>query len=113
LAALGLYGVVAHSVTQRQREIGIRMALGARSAEVLSMIVRNVVTTIAVGLIVGLAGALLITRVMRTLLFEVSPFDPIAFATAAVAMGIVGLAAALIPATRATRLDPTTALRTE
>ena len=113
LAALGLYGVVSHGVTQRQREIGIRMALGARSGEVLSMVVRNVLATILVGLIFGLAGALLLTRVTRSLLFEVSPFDPAAFTTAAIAMAIVGLTAALIPAMRATHVDPTTALRSE
>jgi ABC-type antimicrobial peptide transport system permease subunit len=113
LAALGLYGIVSHSVTQRQREIGIRMALGARSSEVLSMVVGNVMITIAAGLIIGLGGALLVTRVTRTLLFEVSPFDPIAFAIAAVAMAAIGVLAAAIPARRATHVDPTTALRSE
>jgi ABC-type antimicrobial peptide transport system permease subunit len=113
LAALGLYGVVSHSVTQQRREIGIRMALGARPGEVLSMVVRNVLATIAAGLVIGLAGALLVTRVARTLLFEVSPFDPIAFASAAAIMAIIGTSAALIPAQRATRVDPTTALRSE
>jgi predicted permease len=113
LAALGLYGVVSHSVSQQQREIGIRMALGARSSEVLTMIVGNVLTTIGTGLGIGLMGAFLLTRVTRSLLFEVSALDPLAFATAAIAMALVGLAAAVIPATRATRVDPTTALRAE
>jgi putative ABC transport system permease protein len=113
LAALGLYGVVAHSVHQQRREIGIRMALGARSNDVLAMIVRNVFVMIAAGLAIGLAGAAALTRVTKTLLFEVSALDPMAFVTAAVAMALVGLIAALIPATRATRVDPTTALRTE
>jgi putative ABC transport system permease protein len=113
LAALGLYGVVAHGVTQQQREIGIRMALGARASEVLSMVVRNVLATIAAGLLAGLGGALLLTRVTRSLLFEVSPFDPLAFTTAAAAMAIIGVTAALVPAMRATRVDPTTALRSE
>jgi putative ABC transport system permease protein len=113
LAALGLYGVVAHSVHQQRREIGIRMALGARSNDVLGMIVRNVFVMIAAGLAIGLAGAAVLTRVTRTLLFEVSALDPMAFVTAALAMALVGLIAALIPATRATRVDPTTALRTE
>jgi putative ABC transport system permease protein len=113
LAGLGLYGVVSHSVTQQRREIGIRMALGARSSEVLSMVVRNVLATIAAGLLIGLGGALLITRVTRTLLFEVSPFDPLAFTIAAAGMAVIGLTAALIPALRATRVDPTTALRSE
>jgi predicted permease len=113
LAALGLYGVVAHSVHQQRREIGIRMALGARSNDVLGMIVRNVFVMIAAGLAIGLAGAAVLTRVTRTLLFEVSALDPMAFVTAALAMALVGLIAALIPASRATRVDPTTALRSE
>lgn len=113
LAALGLYGVVSHSVSQQQREIGIRMALGARSGEVLSMIVRKVLTTIAAGLVIGLGGAFALTRVTQSLLFEVSALDPFAFAAAAIVMSVVGVTAAIIPATRATRVDPTTALRSE
>jgi ABC-type antimicrobial peptide transport system permease subunit len=113
LAALGLYGVVAHSVHQQRREIGIRMALGARANDVLGLIVRNVMVTIAAGLAIGLAGAAALTRVTASLLFEVSALDPTAFLAAASAMAIVGLIAALIPASRATRVDPTTALRTE
>jgi putative ABC transport system permease protein len=113
LAALGLYGVVSHSVSQQRREIGIRMALGAQSGEVLTMVVRTVLTTIAGGLIIGLAGAFILTRVTKSLLFEVSTLDPLAFTTAAVAMAVIGIAAAAIPATRATRVDPTTALRSE
>lgn len=113
LAALGLYGVVSHSVSQQQREIGIRMALGARSGEVLSMIVRSVLTTIAAGLVIGLGGAAALTRVTKSLLFEVSALDPVAFLVAGTAMALVGLAAAIIPATRATRVDPNTALRSE
>ena len=113
LAALGLYGVVAHSVSQQRREIGIRMALGARSNDVLALIVRNVMVMIVAGLAIGLAGAAALTRVTESLLFEVSALDPSAFVAAAIAMAAVGLLAALIPATRATRVDPTTALRSE
>jgi len=113
LAALGLYGVVSHSVSQQQREIGIRMALGARSGEVLSMVVRSVLTTIAAGLVIGLGGAFALTRVTHSLLFEVSALDPFAFAAAAIVMSVVGVTAAIIPASRATRVDPTTALRSE
>jgi putative ABC transport system permease protein len=113
LAALGLYGVVAHSVHQQRREIGIRMALGARANNVLSLIVRNITVTITAGVIVGLAGAAAVMRVTESLLFQVSALDPAAFAIAAVAMLAVGLVAAWIPASRATRVDPTTALRTE
>lgn len=113
LAALGLYGVVSHTVTQQRREIGIRMALGARSNDVLSMVLRHALTPIGLGLGVGVASAVGLTRVTRTLLFEVSALDPSAFAIAAVTMTAIGLLAALIPATRATRVDPTTALRSE
>ena len=113
LAALGLYGVVAHVVTRQRREIGIRMALGASSSSVLAMVLQHVMTTIAVGLIAGLAGAVALTRVMHSILFEVSPLDPFAFTTAALAMTMVAMVAALVPASRATRVDPTTALRSE
>jgi putative ABC transport system permease protein len=113
LAALGLYGVVSHAVTQQRREIGIRMALGAKSNDVVSMVVRHALAPIGVGLGVGVASAVGLTRVTRSLLFEVSALDPSAFAIAAVTMMTIGLFAALIPARRATRVDPTTALRSE
>jgi ABC-type antimicrobial peptide transport system permease subunit len=113
LAGLGLYGVVAHSVAQHRREIGIRMALGARPVDVMSLVGRHLTLTMTGGLVIGVAGAAALTRLMRSLLFEVSPLDPWAFATAAVAMTAVGVAAALIPVARATRVDPTTALRSE
>jgi ABC-type antimicrobial peptide transport system permease subunit len=113
LAVLGLYGVVAHAVARQRREIGIRMALGANSTDVLSMVVGQVTTTIALGLAAGVVGAYSATRVTRSLLFEVSPLDPFAFATAALAMCTVAVVAAIIPEGRATRVDPTTALRTE
>jgi putative ABC transport system permease protein len=113
LAALGLYGVLSHAVNQRRREIGIRMALGARAGDVLSHVLRNAAGMVFVGLTIGLAGALALTRVMKSLLFEVSALDPMAFALAAVSMTIVGLLAALIPASRASRVDPVTALRSE
>jgi predicted permease len=113
LAALGLYGVVAHSVTQQRREIGIRMALGARSSDVRAMVVRRALTMIAAGLGVGVAGAAAMTRVTRSLLFEVSALDPAAFVAAAAGMFLIGVIAALVPAGRATRVDPTVALRSE
>jgi predicted permease len=113
LAALGLYGVVSHAVSQQRREIGIRMALGATAGHVLTMVVRHVMTTIAIGLIAGIAGAYWLTRVTRSLLFEVSPLDPFAFTAAALAMITVAMVAAVIPARRATKVDPTTALRAE
>ena len=113
LAAIGLYGVLSHSVAQQRREIGIRMALGADRNEVLAMVGRNALTMVLLGLAVGLAGAAALTRVTTSLLFEVSALDPFAFAAAGAAMAVVGVVAALIPAHRATRVDPTTALRSE
>jgi hypothetical protein len=113
LAALGLYGVLSNTVNQRRREIGIRMALGARAQDVLSHVLRGALTMILVGLAIGLAGALALTRVVESLLFEVSVLDPVAFAVAGVSMILVGVAAALIPAGRAARVDPVSALRSE
>jgi predicted permease len=111
LAALGLYGVLAHTVNQRRREIGIRMALGAAAGDVLSHIMRHAALMICIGLILGLGGAVALTRVMNTMLFEMSALDPLAFIIAVAAMTVVGLAAALVPAMRACRVDPVTALR--
>jgi putative ABC transport system permease protein len=113
LAALGLYGVLSHAVNQRRREIGIRMALGARAGDVLSHVLRNAAWLVLIGLAIGLVGALALTRVMNSLLFEVSALDPLAFTVAAVSMMLVGLFAALVPASRASRVDPVTALRSE
>jgi predicted permease len=113
LAALGLYGVVSHAVNQRRREIGIRMALGAGRGEVLAHVLRGAAVMVFVGVAIGLAGALALTSSMRTILFEVSTLDPVALGLAAVGMTLVGLLAALVPAGRATRVDPVTALRTE
>jgi ABC-type antimicrobial peptide transport system permease subunit len=106
-----LYGVLAHAVTQQRREIGIRMALGARSADVLSHILRNAFSMVVVGLAIGLAGAFALTRFMKSLLFGVSVLDPLALAVACVSMTLIGLLAAWIPANRATRVDPMSALR--
>ena len=89
------------------------MALGASAGDVLTHVLRNATWMVLLGLAIGLAGALALTRVMKSLLFEVSALDPFAFALAAVSMMLIGLAAALVPASRATRVDPVTALRTE
>jgi predicted permease len=113
LAGIGLYGVIAHAVAQHRREIGIRIALGARSGDVLALISRHILVMIAGGLVIGLAGAAALTRVVRSLLFEVSALDPEAFIVAAIAMLAIGVIAALVPAARAMRVDPTTALRSE
>ena len=113
LAALGLYGVLAHAVTQQRREIGIRMALGARSRDVLAHVLRGAASMIGVGLAVGLLGAVALTRVIGSLLFEVSALDPVAIGAACAGMAVVGLLAALLPANRAAGVDPMAALREE
>jgi putative ABC transport system permease protein len=113
LAGIGLYGVISHAVTERRREIGIRMALGARSRDVLSQILRDALTMVAVGLVFGLLGAFALTRLMKSLLFEVSPLDPLAFTVACLSMILIGLVAGFLPASRAARVDPVTTLRDE
>ncbi|MGC4049980.1 MAG: ABC transporter permease [Paludibaculum sp.] len=113
LAGIGLYGVISHTVSQRRKEIGIRMALGARSGDVLRKVLGNAVLLVCAGLGLGLLGALALTRVMRSLLYEVSPMDPLAFAAGCVAMVGVGLLAGWLPAHRAAGVDPVTTLRDE
>jgi predicted permease len=113
MAALGLYGVLAHAVTQQRREIGIRMALGAQPGDVVSHTLRSALSMLLVGLAVGLAGAFALTRVLKNLLFEVSALDPVALALACVLMTLIGILAAWIPASRAARVDPMTVLRDE
>jgi predicted permease len=113
LAAVGIYGVMAQSVSQRTHEIGIRMALGADEPGVLRLVVRQGMTLAAVGLAVGAAGAVILTRLMTRLLFGVEPTDLATFAAAALALGGAALAACYIPARRATRVDPVVALRHE
>jgi putative ABC transport system permease protein len=111
LAALGTYGVLAYSVTERRREIGIRMALGADQRGVLAMVLGQGMTLAVVGLGLGLAGAIGLTRLASTLLFGVSPADPLTFASVSVFILLVAFAACVVPARRATRVDPLAALR--
>jgi predicted permease len=113
MAALGLYGVLAHAVAQQRREIGIRMALGARPGDVVSHTLRSALSMLLVGLAVGLTGAFALTRVLKSLLFKVSALDPVALALACVLMTLVGILAALIPASRAAGVDPMMVLRDE
>ena len=111
LAALGVYGVLAYLVTQRRREFGVRMAIGAQPRSVLALVVGQGAVLTAVGLVVGVAGALAATRLLRTFLFGVAPSDWVTYLVIIVVVGAAGLLAALIPAQRATRVDPVIALR--
>ena len=113
LAVIGVYGVLAHLVAQRSREVGVRMALGARRLDVLWLMLRQGLPLVAGGIAFGTLGSLAATRLMRTLLYGVGPGDPATFAAAAGGLALVGLLASLIPAQRATRVDPTIALRSE
>ncbi|HEV8429036.1 MAG TPA: ABC transporter permease [Pyrinomonadaceae bacterium] len=113
MAAAGIYGVMAYFVTQRTREIGVRIALGAQWRDVLRLIMSSGMSLVAVGLTIGLAGALALTRLMTSLLFEVSPTDPITFGVVALCMVLAALLACYIPARRATKVDPLIALRYE
>jgi putative ABC transport system permease protein len=113
LAAVGIYGVIAYSVTQRIQEIGIRVALGAQQTDVLRMIVGQAAWLAAGGIALGAAGALLLTRLMSGLLFEIQPTDPLTFAIVALVLGGVAIVASYVPGRRATRVDPVIALRAE
>ena len=113
LAAVGIYGVIAYSVTQRTQEIGIRMALGAQRADVLRLVVRNALVLVAVGVAAGGAGALILTRLMSGLLFHVRPADPLTFAVVSGVLIAVALAASTLPGLRATKVDPVIALRAD
>ncbi len=113
LGIVGLYGVISYSVARRTREVGIRLALGARPQNVTRMFVRQGLVLSAIGAICGLAAALGLTRLMRSLLFEVSPADPLTYAGASAALVLAATIGSYIPARRATRVDPMEALRAE
>lgn len=113
LAAIGIYGVMAYSVTQRTQEIGIRVALGATTNNVLSMVVGQGLKLTLVGLAFGITGSFLLTRLMATLLFEVSPTDPLTFVIVGIGLSVVALLACFVPARRAAKVDPMIALRYE
>ncbi|MBV9501275.1 MAG: FtsX-like permease family protein [Acidobacteriaceae bacterium] len=113
LAAIGIYGVVAFSVTRRTQEIGIRVALGAERTDVLRIILGEGARLAFLGVAIGIAASFAITRLMASLLFGIKATDPITFAGVAVLLSAVALLASYIPARRAMRLDPNTALRWE
>jgi putative ABC transport system permease protein len=113
LAMVGIYGVMSYAVTQQTHEIGIRIALGARAADVLNLIVRNGMTPVLVGVALGLAGAVGLTRLLTSFLFGVRPTDALTLTTVSIGLILVALVACLIPAQRATRVDPLEALRCE
>src|ERR1700728_2228319 len=113
LAAIGVYGVLAYSVSERTHEIGIRLALGAGTGNVMGMVFRNSLTLAVAGVSLGTAGALVVTRVLEKYLFDVKPTDPATFAVVALVLAVIALLAGCIPARRATKVDPVVALRFE
>ena len=113
LAAIGVYGVIAYLVTHGTRELGIRIALGATPAGILALVIRHGITLAALGITLGIAAALALARFMRGLLFEIQAFDAATFVGVALVLTAVALIATIIPATRASRIDPIQSLRSE
>jgi putative ABC transport system permease protein len=113
LAVVGIFGVLAQSVAQRTREIGVRMALGARSADIVRLIVSRGFVLLAVGAVCGLAGAVTLTRFLEALLYQVRPIDPVSFIVVTVLLVVIALLACWLPTRRAMRVDPAVALRVE
>jgi ABC-type antimicrobial peptide transport system permease subunit len=113
LAAIGTYGVLSYMVSERHREIGIRMALGAGNGQVVGLVLRQGISIALIGIVVGVAGALALSRITQTLLYGVNPADPLTFGTVVGVIALVATAACLIPMHRATRVDPLTAMRAD
>jgi putative ABC transport system permease protein len=111
LAMLGIYGVTSYYVTQRTHEIGVRMALGAQIVDVLKLVLKRAMLLATVGIVIGLGGAVALTRYMTTLLFGVKPIDVITFVAVGVVLALVVLVACIVPARRAAKVDPLEALR--
>jgi putative ABC transport system permease protein len=113
LAAVGLYGVLSYNVTQRHREIGVRMALGAERRDILGLVVRQGLILAVVGVVIGVAGAYGVTRFLKALLYGITPTDPATYVAICVLLLVVAFVACWLPALRATRVDPMVALRYE
>jgi ABC-type antimicrobial peptide transport system permease subunit len=113
LSVIGIFGVMAHAVNHRKNEIGIRIALGAPSSTVLTLILRHGILLVAIGLASGTMAALVLTRIIQNLLWGVTPTDPVTFTLMGVALGGVALLACYLPARRALKIDPIIALRIE
>ena len=113
LSIIGIYGVISYAVSQRRREIGIRLALGARKAELSWLFVRSALAMTGVGLVIGICAATALTQLMRSLLFGISPLDPLTYVAAACGLAMAALLASYLPARRAAAVDPTDALRAE
>jgi ABC-type antimicrobial peptide transport system permease subunit len=113
LAAIGLYGVLAFTVSQRTREIGIHLALGAQNRDVLVMVIRQGMLLVVIGAVCGVLAAYAVTRLIQSLLFGVSATDPLTFVLVPLVLGLVGFIACCVPARRATKVDPLVALRYE
>jgi putative ABC transport system permease protein len=113
LAAVGIYGVMAYSVSQRTREMGVRLALGAQPVDVTRLVVGEGLRLAVLGVAIGIAVSLMLTRIMSTLVFAISPMDPLTFAAVTALLLAIALAACLVPAHRATRADPLAVLRAE
>ncbi|HYR89847.1 MAG TPA: FtsX-like permease family protein [Terriglobia bacterium] len=113
LAMIGIYGVMAYAVAQRTREIGVRMALGARRSSVLALVLRQGLVLAGIGIVIGICGALAATDYLKSMLFGLTPLDPVTFAGVAVLFACISLLASYVPARRATKVDPLVALREE
>ena len=113
LATIGIYGIVAYSVTQKMHEMGVRVALGASYSDVLALVLRKGALLVGVGMLLGIPAALAMSRVMRSLLYGISPRDLTVFAGVPALLVMVALAASYVPARRAAKVDPTVALRYE
>jgi ABC-type antimicrobial peptide transport system permease subunit len=113
MSAIGIYGVMSYTTSQRRQEIGIRMALGAVSRDVFRLVVGQGMRLVGLGLAIGLAGAWMLSKVLSKQLYDITPRDPVTYVSAAVILGFVALAASYIPALRATKVDPLESMRSE